>query len=937
MPPRKPKTKPTPALDAQAPTQTRSGRLVRAQTKPKTGKPQPMGKPLPKPVVLPETSTMRPKPCVVQKKAAPEPELNMPSDGRPVSNHHASACQSDTDENNAQSVKNIDTNASAHPSDHPDDRPPNQPTEVTISGHVSGPADLFNETEATLAGPVPCPAGLNDDTDPSCWLSPDTEDRWAVSNLLRREVFQEENIVEDDLPPSSPPYLAEDNALDIEEPPRMDESDAFGSNYSSDVRCREKQEAAKTAALPNGPIATLANPVPSKASTSKASTSKAVAKSVSGRKACKASLKTTALPSDLEMDEEEDISGNDDDNEAGDNEGHGSGKAQRKGPLTVEALAECDALGEKIEAMVQELMDKHQKSPRYILKRASLALSFSRKYNFWNIHQTWFYGTQAEEGEDPAVLKQRQHEHYQQIKATPKEDALWTEIIEYSKAKETYSGPKTPAGQLMQVRDMFTQMLFCSGEEADRDRNRRALKYMFLDLLVQRGYSGTSVLWRKLLKHLGDRYEAELKEIAENSKRSKGKGKGKTKCHNDKDDEDDEDVERPDPNNDIRFVAWSEATMKKIERSKNARQTPLLVSHNLEDLFYMRDLEPVVEDSRPNVLEGPEANEGNNEEECERHCCSPSPHQHSPTPRPLSASPQHSPAGLSLTIGDLSPGLLLACHHCITASVSACHNMGGTMKTEPSIPDDLARDIAVVDQIQLRLLPPTSTDGAESGSLRDIMIMTKAIAMGVIITESHLVKARLITVEALGKLGWLPIGKSRMLDCNYCVVQVMGIVITGACWVRDKDWGMQGRGEQHSGQAQGNEDSMMGKPKKGRAAQREGEESTMGKTGREGQHSGWAQGSEDSTTGKPGERRTTWQGGEDSTMGKPRKGRTAQRASPGRGGQHNRQAQAGDDSTMGKPREVKTAQWASPGRGGQHGRSALESEIVIQIFHYKNC
>jgi hypothetical protein len=36
-------------------------------------------------------------------------------------------------------------------------------------------------------------------------------------------------------------------------------------------------------------------------------------------------------------------------------------------------------------------------------------------------------------------------------------------------------------------------------------------------------------------------------------------------------------------------------------------------------------------------------------------------------------------------------------------------------------------------------------------------------------------------VEALGKLGWLPIGKSRMLDCNYCVVQVMGIVTVRWC------------------------------------------------------------------------------------------------------------------------------------------------------------
>jgi hypothetical protein len=66
---------------------------------------------------------------------------------------------------------------------------------------------------------------------------------------------------------------------------------------------------------------------------------------------------------------------------------------------------------------------------------------------------------------------------------------------------------------------------------------------------------------------------------------------------------------------------------------------------------------------------------------------------------------------------------LARCHHRITAH----HDMGRTMKTKPSIPDDLTRDITMADQIQLCLLPPTSADGAKSGSLRDVMIMTKAI------------------------------------------------------------------------------------------------------------------------------------------------------------------------------------------------------------------
>ncbi|KAF8834448.1 hypothetical protein BDN67DRAFT_985317 [Paxillus ammoniavirescens] len=741
MLPCKPQTIPTPDLNVQAPTQMRLGRLViqtdRAQTKPKVGKPPP------KLVVLCETSTTqttRPKLCVVQKKAATEPELNILSD------------DNDMDENNAQSVKNIETNSS-------------------------------NEAEAALSGPVPGPAGLDDDTDSLHWRSPDADNHLAVLNLLRGGV-----------------------------PGRKQLSRA-----------------------------TLANPAPLQASISKVSTSKAVAKSVaksvSGRKARKVPLKTTALLSDLEMDEEEDVSGDDDNNEdSDDDEGHEGGKARRKGPLTAEVLAECDALGEKIEAM---------------------------KYNFWNIHQAWFYGMQAEEGKDPAVLKQCQHKHYQQIKATLKEDAPWTKIIEYAKAKETYSGPKTPAGWLMQVCDMFTQMaqavsrvelihvfgfaiytgieegghqaagmwagskvirssikkygvdlkkmidwwtttlkyesaniqasavmprvpglstnipiikLFRSGEEADRDCNWRALKYMFLDLLVQRGYSGTSVLWRKLLKladklhftiinwpdevpvpdqhfnfhhlplstlrsllgsflwqHLGDRYEAELKEIAENSKRSKGKGKGKAKCHNDEDEEDDEEVVQPDPDNDIRFVAWSEATMEKIERSKNRwKQTPLLVSRNLKDLFY--DQKPTRARMKTNMTDAALTHP----HLVNAHPCLWNAHQPLDLPQHLLNIHQrgqllqrvHVAVKKCKTIAtDVSRKMIAhdwgpivrthaRCHLCITASISARHDMGGTMQIKPN----LARDFVMENQGWLHLLPSTSVDGAERGLLRVIVI-----------------------------------------------------------------------------------------------------------------------------------------------------------------------------------------------------------------------
>ncbi|KAF8835331.1 hypothetical protein BDN67DRAFT_984696 [Paxillus ammoniavirescens] len=502
---------------------------------------------------------------------------------------------------------------------------------------------------------------------------------FGLLQMLALESTEEGNNYQDDLPPSSPPapspppYLAEDEALDTEEPPPMGESDASGSNYSSDVRRQEKQEkqeATKATALPNIPRAMKAHKVP---------------------------LKTTALLSDLEMDEEEDISGDDDNNEdSDDNEGHEDGKAQRKGPLT----AEC-------------------------------------RYNFWNIHQAWFYGMQAE-GEDPAVLKQHQHEHYQQIKATPKGSlniqrpkkrveeggrqaaGMWagSKVVISSIEKYGVDLKKMINWWMMTLK--YESANIQASEEADRDRNWCALKYMFLDLL---GSPLTTELQfnEDIKQHLGDRYDAELKEIAENLKRSKGKGKGKVKHRNDEDNEDNEEVVQPDPDDNIWFV--------KIERSKDGqKQTPLLVSRKLEDLFYVRDLEPVGDNSCPNILEGPEVNEGENEDEDDRRrpCspspreCSPLPFERSPIPRSPSTSPQHSPAGsVVLTAHDWGPVVEthVHCHLRITASISTRHDVGGTMQIKPN----LARDFIMANQGRLRLLPPTSVNRAERGLLRVIM------------------------------------------------------------------------------------------------------------------------------------------------------------------------------------------------------------------------
>ncbi|KAF8833883.1 hypothetical protein BDN67DRAFT_1017089 [Paxillus ammoniavirescens] len=66
------------------------------------------------------------------------------------------------------------------------------------------------------------------------------------------------------------------------------------------------------------------------------------------------------------------------------------------------------------------------------------------------------------------------------------------------------------------------------------------------------------------------------------------------------------------------------------------------------------------------------------------------------------------------------------CHLHINASISACHNVGGTMQTKP----DLARDFIMENQGWLHLLSPTSVDRAERGLLG--VIMTNPIAASIV-------------------------------------------------------------------------------------------------------------------------------------------------------------------------------------------------------------
>ncbi|KIJ17287.1 hypothetical protein PAXINDRAFT_10130 [Paxillus involutus ATCC 200175] len=74
----------------------------------------------------------------------------------------------------------------------------------------------------------------------------------------------------------------------------------------------------------------------------------------------------------------------------------GVGRKSKKGPLSKEALAECEEFGREMEERATALAKKFGKKTRSIFVAASLSTSATRKESVWNMHQSWFFATQGQ-------------------------------------------------------------------------------------------------------------------------------------------------------------------------------------------------------------------------------------------------------------------------------------------------------------------------------------------------------------------------------------------------------------------------------------------------------------------------------------------------------------------------------------------------------------
>jgi hypothetical protein len=96
----------------------------------------------------------------------------------------------------------------------------------------------------------------------------------------------------------------------------------------------------------------------------------------------KKKAKRAALLSDLEPTDESDQ--------------EAVGRKSKKGPLSKEALAECEEFGREMEERATALAKKFGKKTRSVFAAASLSTSASRKESVWNMHQSWFFATQGQ-------------------------------------------------------------------------------------------------------------------------------------------------------------------------------------------------------------------------------------------------------------------------------------------------------------------------------------------------------------------------------------------------------------------------------------------------------------------------------------------------------------------------------------------------------------
>ncbi|KIJ05018.1 hypothetical protein PAXINDRAFT_21704 [Paxillus involutus ATCC 200175] len=135
------------------------------------------------------------------------------------------------------------------------------------------------------------------------------------------------------------------------------------------------------------------------------------------------------------------------------------GRKSKKGPLSKEALAECEEFGREMKERATALAKKFGKKTRSVFVAASLSTSASRKESVWNMHQSWFFATQGQNDEDVDQLRARQKEHYKVLRDSEEGEEKWDIMRQYyiETAAGVESGPKSSVGRVMAARDAFAK------------------------------------------------------------------------------------------------------------------------------------------------------------------------------------------------------------------------------------------------------------------------------------------------------------------------------------------------------------------------------------------------------------------------------------------------------------------------------------------------
>ncbi|KIJ08524.1 hypothetical protein PAXINDRAFT_18351 [Paxillus involutus ATCC 200175] len=113
------------------------------------------------------------------------------------------------------------------------------------------------------------------------------------------------------------------------------------------------------------------------------------------------------------------------------------GTKSKKGPLSKEALAECEEFSREMEERATALAKKFGKKTRSI----------------------FFFATQGQNDEDVDRLRARQKEHYKVLRDSEEGEEKWDIMRQYyiETAAGVESGPKSSVGYIMAARDVFVK------------------------------------------------------------------------------------------------------------------------------------------------------------------------------------------------------------------------------------------------------------------------------------------------------------------------------------------------------------------------------------------------------------------------------------------------------------------------------------------------